>query len=61
MIRPIRMDDIPACVTLYNRYITETTVTFELQPLTGNSLPTVSAASHADIRILSMRMRKADA
>ena len=35
MIRPIRMDDIPACVTLYNRYITETTVTFELQPLTG--------------------------
>lgn len=33
MIRPIRMDDVPACVTLYNRYITETTVTFELQPL----------------------------
>ena len=34
MIRPIRMDDIPACVTLYNRYITETTVTFEFDALT---------------------------
>ncbi len=35
MIRPIRIGDIPACVTLYNRYITETTVTFEFDPLTA--------------------------
>lgn len=34
MIRPIRIDDIPACVSLYNRYITDTTVTFEFDPLT---------------------------
>lgn len=34
MIRPIRIGDIAACVTLYNRYITETTVTFEFDPLT---------------------------
>ena len=35
MIRPIRIGDIPACVTLYNRYITETTATFEFDPLTA--------------------------
>ena len=34
MIRPIRRGDIKECVTLYNRYITETTATFELEPLT---------------------------
>lgn len=34
MIRPIRISDIPECVLLYNRYITETTVTFEFDPLT---------------------------
>ena len=34
MIRPIRIDDIPECVSLYNRYITETTATFEFDPLT---------------------------
>ena len=34
MIRPIRLSDIPACVSLYNRYITDTTVTFEFDPLT---------------------------
>ena len=34
MIRPIRIGDIPACVTLYNAYITDTTVTFEFDPLT---------------------------
>ncbi len=35
MIRPIRIDDIPVCVSLYNRYITDTTVTFEFDPLTA--------------------------
>ena len=34
MIRPIRIDDILACVSLYNRYVTDTTVTFEFDPLT---------------------------
>ena len=34
MIRPIRQEDIPACVSLYNAYITDTTATFELEPLT---------------------------
>lgn len=34
MIRPIRIGDIAECVTLYNRYITETTATFEFDPLT---------------------------
>ena len=35
MIRPIRPGDIPACVSLYNAYITDTTVTFEFEPLTA--------------------------
>ena len=35
MIRPIRIGDIHECVTLYNRYITDTTVTFEFDPLTN--------------------------
>lgn len=34
MIRPIRIGDIAECVTIYNRYITETTITFEFDPLT---------------------------
>ncbi len=35
MIRPIRTDDIPECVSLYNAYITDTTATFEFDPLTA--------------------------
>lgn len=43
MIRPIRIDDIPACVSLYNPYITDTTITFEMEPL---SVETFSARVH---------------
>ena len=35
MIRPIRIDDIPACISLYNTYITDTTATFEFDVLTA--------------------------
>lgn len=33
-IRPIETRDIPACLTIYNYYIENTTVTFEEAPLT---------------------------
>lgn len=34
MIRSIRKADIPACVKLYNHYVENTTVSFELDPVT---------------------------
>ena len=33
-IRPIEARDIPACLTIYNYYIENTTITFEEEPLT---------------------------
>ena len=33
-IRPIGARDIPACLTIYNYYIENTTITFEEEPLT---------------------------
>ena len=32
-IRPIRQEDCSSCLAIYNRYITDTTVTFEETPL----------------------------
>ncbi len=34
-IREIREADLSACLAIYNRYITDTTITFEETPLTG--------------------------
>lgn len=40
VIRPIRRSDIAECITIYNRYITETTSTFEIEPLTVEAFDT---------------------
>ncbi len=37
IIRPIKDDDIRSCLEIYNYYITDTTVTFEEEPLTYES------------------------
>lgn len=36
IVRPIENEDVPACLEIYNYYITDTTVTFEEEPLSLN-------------------------